>query len=205
MRNLFLAIALTLGTQPLAAQEAITSETIATAEGEIALKQSLVVETGLADAWALFTTDAGVRQWMAPVGAVDLRSGGAIRTNYNACAAPGDEGTITNTIVNFVPQRFLTLQADLVPQREAEWMNEAIFARRDNLYSVIEFEAVSQGRTRITIWGLGYGTGPEWETMLGFFIAGNEWTLAQLQKAVAGEQAFAPCADEAATAGANGA
>mgnify|MGYP000176853787 CR=1 FL=1 len=131
---------------------------------------------------------------MAPVGHVDLRSGGTIRTNYDPCAAEGDDGWITNRIVNFVPGRFITLQANLEPQREAEWMNETIYARRDSLYSVIEFEEVSESRTRITIWGLGYGDGLEWQTMLGFFTAGNEWTFGQLRKAVAGEQAYPPCA-----------
>lgn len=195
MRMLIAAAALAFITQPVAAQDSITSETVETSQGEIALRQSLVIAADLATTWDLFTTSEGVSQWMAPVGHVDLRNGGAIRTNYNACATAEDGGWITNRIANFVPRRFITLQADLEPQREAAWMNETIYARRDNLYSVIEFEVVGEGQTRVTIWGLGYGEGPEWETMLGFFIAGNEWTLGQLQKAVAGERAFAPCAN----------
>lgn len=196
MRMLIAVAALALIAQPVAAQDSITSETVETSEGEIALRQSLVIAADLATTWDLFTTSEGVSQWMAPVGHVDLRNGGAISTNYNACATQEDGGWITNRIANFVPRRFITLQADLEPQREAAWMNETIYARRDNLYSVIEFEVVGEGQTRVTIWGLGYGEGPEWETMLGFFIAGNEWTLGQLQKAVAGQQAFAPCASE---------
>ncbi len=178
------------------AQDTAQSEVVATVPGEIALKQTLTIDADIATVWSLFTTSEGVSKWMAPVGEVDLRAGGAIRTNYNACAEPGDDGTITNKIVNFVPERFLTLQADLVPQREASWMNETIYAQRDNLFSVIEFSEADDGMTQITMWGLGYGEGPEWETMLGFFIAGNEWTFGQLQKAIAGEQAFPPCATD---------
>ena len=164
------------------------------AEDEQALRQSLVLEVPLADLWYLFTTDQGVTEWMAPVGSVDLRSGGMIRTNYDACAQLGDDGWIENKIVNFVPHRFITLQADLEPQREEVWMNEEVYARRENLYSVIEFEEIAPDRTRLTMWGLGYGTGPEWETILDFFTAGNEWTFGQLQRAIAGEDVYRPCA-----------
>ncbi|MEL1250895.1 SRPBCC family protein [Aurantiacibacter gilvus] len=177
---------------PAAAQD-VQSERNPVSEDEQALRQTLVLDAPLADLWNLFATDAGVSSWMAPVGYVDLRTGGMIRTNYNACAEPEDDGWIENTIVNFVPERMITLQANLEPQREASWMNETIYARRDNLYSVIEFEAVSPDQTRLTMWGLGYGIGPEWETILGFFTAGNEWTFAQLQRAVAGEQVYPGC------------
>lgn len=192
--TLVLSLALISAASGARAQEAITSAMVPTAEGEQALRQSLVVEASLDTVWDLFTTDAGVSAWMAPVGNVNLRNGGAIRTNYDPCAAPDSSGWIENRIVNFVPRRFLTLQADLEHQREAAWMNEAIYARRADLYSVIEFEAAGEDSTRITIWGLGYGTGPEWETILSFFTAGNAWTFGQLRKALSGEEVYAPCA-----------
>lgn len=179
---------------PAFAQE-VESERIPVSEDEQILRQTLLLAAPLADVWNLFATDAGVSSWMAPVGYVDLRTGGMIRTNYDACAQPEDDGWIENTIVNFVPDYMITLQANLEPQREASWMNETIYARRDSLYSVIAFEEVAADQTRVTIWGLGYGAGPEWETMLGFFTSGNEWTFAQLQRAVAGEQVYPGCTD----------
>lgn len=194
MKTAISAALLAILAQPALAQ-GTASEVIETAEGERALRQSLVVDADLATTWALFTTSEGAAKWMAPVGEVDLRTGGSIRTNYDPCAAPGDPGSITNTIVNFIPQRMITLQADLEPQREAAWMNEAIYARRHRLYSVIEFAAVDASHTRITIWGLGYGEGEEWETMLAFFTTGNEWTFGQLEKAVAGEQVYPACGE----------
>ncbi len=177
---------------PAAAQD-VQSERIVVSDSEQVLRQTMVLDTGLDHAWMLFSTGEGVSSWMAPVGHVDLRTGGMIRTNYDACAEPEDHGWIENTVVNFVPRRLITLQANLEPQREASWMNETIYARREHLYSVIEFDEVAPGQTRLTIWGLGYGTGPEWETMLDFFTVGNEWTFAQLQRAIAGEQVYPGC------------
>lgn len=195
-RNLVVTVAAVAMASSAAAQD-VRSDVIAVSESEQVLRQSMVLDTSLDHVWALFTTGEGVSSWMAPVGSVDLRGGGMIRTNYDACAEPEDGGWIENTIVNFVPRRLITLQADLEPQREAAWMNETIYARREHLYSVIEFEGIGPGQTRLTMWGLGYGTGPEWETILDFFTAGNEWTFGQLQRAIAGEQVYPGCEEGA--------
>ena len=175
-----------------AAQPTIESELIAVSDGEQALRQSLIVDLPLSETWAMFTSEAGVSSWMAPVAQVDLRSGGAIRTNYDACAAIGDAGTITLEIVNILPERFLLLHTDL-SGNQSSWMNDAIRARGPDMTNLIEFEPVGEDRTRITSWGLGYGTGEDWEQVTRFFIAGNEWRFGQLLKAVAGEELYAEC------------
>lgn len=172
---------------------ALHSKLLESAPGERTLKQSMVVNADLATAWAHFTDAESVKRWMAPVAEVDLRSGGSIRTSYDPCASIGDPSTIRLNIVNFVPRRLLTLQAELPGDARPEWMSEEAFAARDRLYNVIEFEPVDTDRTRITSWGLGYGAGAEWEQMIQFFIRGNEWSFAQLQKALAGEQVTAVC------------
>lgn len=180
---------------PLHAHDIISSEMVQTGPGEQALKQTLIVDADLETSWSYYTNPEYITRWMTPVAQVDLATGGAIRTNYDACAAIGDEGTITLNIVNFVPQTMLTLQASLDTQREAEWMSDEIWAKRDRLYNVITFEELADGRTQIVSWGLGYGTSEAWQQILGFFIAGNEWSYAQLHRAIAGEQVFGGCAE----------
>lgn len=169
------------------------SEAITVGDGEQALRQSLVLDAPLPRVWSHFTTNEGVSSWMAPVAEVDLRSGGTIRTNYDACGAIGDEGTITLNIVNFLPERFLILRADLDAARDAAWMNEAILERAPDMSNLIEFEALEDGRTLVTSWGLGYGTGKDWEQMIGFFTAGNDWSFGQLRRALAGETTYPAC------------
>ena len=175
------------------ASQAIASERIELADGELILKQTVTVDVGIEEAWGFFTEPEQIRLWMAPVATADIRPGGAIRTHYDACASVGDEGTIELEVVNFIPRRLLTLQSSLEPAREASWMTDAIFARQDDLYNVIQFEAIAPDRTRIVSWGLGYRQDPEWQAMLGFFIAGNEWSYSQLQRAIDGEQVWPPC------------
>lgn len=62
--------------------------------------------------------------------------------------------------------------------------------------NLIEFEPVDDNRTRITSWGLGYGAGDAWDQMIGFFIAGNEWSYNQLGRALAGENIRPACERE---------
>ena len=151
----------------------------------------------VSELWALYTQGEEVERWMAPVAQVDLRSGGSIRTNYNACATIGDEGTITLDILAYVPERLLLLHSDLEPQREAAWMNETIFANRERLYNLIEFEELEAERSRIVSWGLGYGQSEEWATMVAFFERGNAFSYGQLRKALAGETVWPLCKSKA--------
>lgn len=168
-------------------------ETVLVGDDEQALRQTVVFDAPIEEVWSRFTTADGVASWMAPVAEVDLRSGGAIRTSYDPCGTLDGDGTITLSIVNYVPNTLLILKTDLSNADEAAWMNDAIRERAPNMANVIEFESLEDGRTQITSWGLGYGTGENWEQMIGFFTAGNEWSFGQLRRALAGETVNPVC------------
>lgn len=118
LRKLLLPLSIALLGNPAKAQD-VQSDAIALGGEEQALRQSLVLDAPISEVWARFTTQEGVSSWMAPVAQVDLRSGGHIRTSYDPCAAIDDEGMITLTIVNYVPERFLLLRSDLEAARDA--------------------------------------------------------------------------------------
>ena len=118
--------------------------------------------------WAAYTTAEGWRGWAAPAAQVDLRPGGTIRTHYGPDAKIGDPGTIVLHIVNYVPQRILTLRAE----QQDNWP-EAMKRDADHLMNVIVFDAVSDRRPRISSYGVGYGAAPEYDEMLGFFSNAN--------------------------------
>lgn len=183
MRALLAALALAL-TPPAAAQAGPSSDIVRGEEGQLFLKQSIILDADLDTAWALYTTSEGASQWMAPKVEVDLMPGGSLRSQYDPNAAIGDPGTVEVSIVNYAPRSFLTLQADL-SELEAEWLTPEVRAASDQLYNVVTFEALGPRRTRVTSWGIGYREGPGWEKMIAFFTAANEWTLGELQKAAA--------------------
>lgn len=169
---------------PLATAQPAPSSTIIEGEGDqVFLQQTIDLDTDLASAWSLYTTDEGASRWMAPSIEVDLRPGGSMRSHYDPSATIGDPGTVEVRIVNYVPRRLLTLQADL-SALEADWLTPEVRAAQDQLYNVIEFEALGPDRTRITSWGIGYRDAPGWKKVIAFFTQANEWTLGQLAAAV---------------------
>lgn len=136
------------------------------------------VDAPVAEVWRLFTTREGIESWMAAKAEVDLRVGGAMRTNYDPAGQLGDPNTITNTILSFEPQRMLSLKATgfpkAFPYRKAT----------EGTWSVLYFEELPGGRTHLRVVGLGYGDDAESRAVYEFFEKGNAWTLEQLRKKV---------------------
>lgn len=135
-----------------------------------------VVEAPVDEVWNAFTTEDGMTSWMVPHARIDLRVGGKILTNYHADGKLGDENTIENTILSYEPNRMLSLKATKLP---------ADFPFKDaikDMWSVIHFESLPDGRTRVRTVGLGYRSDEESQRLRGFFEQGNAWTLEQLRK-----------------------
>ncbi len=107
---------------------------------------------------------------------IDLRAGGTIRTHYTPGARIGDPGTNVLHILNYVPQRVLTLRAELA----ANWP-EVMKEDAGNLMNVVVFEPVAANRTHITSNGVGYRNTPAYENLLKFFIPANEGLYRKLK------------------------
>lgn len=145
--------------------------------GERILVEKIVIEAPLADVWSAYTTEEGYTAWAAPKARIDLRVGGTILTQYGADAEIGDSGTNTLHIVNYVPERVLTLRAEI-----ADNWPEVMKQDGEKLTNVILFEALSPTRTRVESYGVGYGTSPEYEQLLEFFVAANKSLYGELKR-----------------------
>lgn len=159
----------------------VTSRVEETAAGELVLVQTVTIDAPVAEVWAAHTTAEGYAKWAAPVVAVDLRAGGRIRTHYDAEAKIGDPGTIELRVVNYVPERLLTLQADT----SDNWP-EILKEDAAHLYNVILFEPLGPARTRVVSYGTGYTKSAEMRRLLDFFAPANEGLyqdlIAQLER-----------------------
>jgi hypothetical protein len=96
---------------PRPASESPSSEVLKTDAGELVLIQEISISATVEDVWAAYTTSEGWTGWAAPKAEIDLRVGGTIRTAY--AGEIGGENTNTLQIVNYVPNRLLTLRADV--------------------------------------------------------------------------------------------
>ena len=166
-----------------AAPSEVRSELIRGESGDLILLQEVHVRAPIAQVWAAFTTDAGWQAWASPAVAIDLRVGGTIRTHYGAGAKVGDPGTNTIHILNCVPERLLTLQAEL----EENWP-EIMREDAQNLMNVIVFEDLAAGGTKILSYGTGYRDTDEYTALLDFFVPANEGLFRVLKQQLEGAE-----------------
>ena len=176
MKGILLVVYLLLFTKFLFCQgNRVISYIDSTASPELVLIQELKVNAPLEDVWTAYTTKEGWEKWAVPLAEVDLRVGGYIRSNYNAEGVIGDSTTIVTHIINYVPNKLITLQAELSD-------NFPQFMKEDakDLYNVIYLDELENGETQIKSFGIGYKNNPKYMSLMKFFIQGNEKTLMQL-------------------------
>ncbi|SFT89196.1 Uncharacterized conserved protein YndB, AHSA1/START domain [Lishizhenia tianjinensis] len=157
--------------------DTIISTVDSTNASEIVLIQSFTVHSSIDSVWKAFTTKEGLENWSVPLAEVDLKIGGSIQSNYNPAGKIGDSTTIYTHIINYVPYKLLTLQAEV-----SEHFPEFMKADAKDFYNVILFEELKDDQVQITSYGIGYKNTPKYLSLLKFFIAGNESSYKELIK-----------------------
>ncbi|MEM7311287.1 MAG: SRPBCC domain-containing protein [Planctomycetota bacterium] len=145
--------------------------------GERIVVEEVLIDAPLSEVWRAYTTEEGYTAWAAPKARIDLRVGGTILTQYAPDAEIGDAGTNTLHILNYVPERLLTLKAEV-----ADNWPEVMKQDGDKLTNVILFEALSPTQTKVESYGVGYGTSPEYEQLLTFFLKANRQLYGELKR-----------------------
>jgi uncharacterized protein YndB with AHSA1/START domain len=133
------------------------------------------IDAPVAKVWAAFVTDAGFQSWAAPVAHVTLGNDGMIEASYRMTSKIGDPDNIRNRIVAYLPERLLVLHNEHVPRR-GPFKQEVI----DKIRTVIQFEDLGNGRTRVIESGVGYGESPDFDSMYTHFRDGNAEELEAL-------------------------
>ncbi|MFD2587188.1 SRPBCC domain-containing protein [Croceitalea marina] len=139
------------------------------------LKQSFEVNVPLDSLWNAYITKIGWESWAVPIAEVDFKINGTIKTNYNKLGKVGDESTITLHIINYIPKRMLTLQAELT-KNFPEFMKED----EKDLFNMILFEEISPSKTKVISYGMGYKKNEKYMSLMNFFIQGNEQSYLNL-------------------------
>lgn len=189
LSRIYLTVALVIAVccSVVMADEATVSSRIEkTPAGERILIEEVELNAPLARVWRAYTTSEGWMGWAAPKAEVELKVGGSIATQYDPEANIGDPGTNRLQIVNYVPQRLLTLRADI-----SENWPEVMKEDADNLSNVILFEAVSPTVTRIQSYGIGYRDVPDYDRLMEFFVSANVPLYEKLRQYVERESAVA--------------
>ena len=158
---------------PLLAQE-VQDTSFTAPNGEHVQRLDIVVPSSLKDVWAAVSSSEGWMSFMAPAVAMELKTGGTFQSNYRVGAKPGDPGTITNTVLAYVPMQMFAMRVGLTEAFPKE-VREA-----NTLFSVLTMEEAGPGRVKISEMMLGWRDGPGCDTTCKFFLQGNRRTLLDL-------------------------
>lgn len=153
----------------------ITSVVDSSYVDNMVLKQTFIVNAPLDSVWNAYTTKKGWESWATAIAEIDFQVNGVIKANYDKAGKIGDESTITLHILNFVPKRMLTLQAELT-----ENFPEFMKTDEKDLYNTILFEKITPTKTAVTSFGIGYKKNEKYMSMMKFFIQGNEQSYLNL-------------------------
>ena len=155
----------------------VSNTSYVTQYGEKVLQLSIIVPATVKEVWKLFTTDEGLKKWIAPVAKIDMKIGGSIRTNYDSNKTVDDSSSIKLDIINYIEYEMLTLKVNLNNSFPAEAKKED-----KNLQEILQFVKVGEHETKIISTMVGWGQGSNWDKAYSFFEKGNVWTYKEILK-----------------------
>ena len=156
-------------------EERITSVIDSSHVNNMILKQSFIVNVPLDSVWNAYTTKKGWESWATAKAEIDFKVNGIIKSNYNKEADIEDESTIILHIINYVPKRMITLQAELTKN-----FPEFMKADEKDLFNIILFEEIEPSKTKVTSYGIGYKNDKKYMSLMKFFIQGNAQSYVNL-------------------------
>ena len=164
----------------LIAQKAIIPSRVvsivdSTHANNMTLTQTFTVNVSLDSVWNAYTTETGWESWATAMAVIDFKLNGLIKTNYNTNGSIGDSTTITLHIINYIPNRMLTLQAELTKH-----FPDFMQVDEKDLFNIIVFEELSPNKTQVTSYGVGYKKNEDYLALMKFFIQGNEQSFLNL-------------------------
>jgi uncharacterized protein YndB with AHSA1/START domain len=141
---------------------------------ERAIEREITVAAGLTEVWSAWTTNDGIRSFLAPDAQVELRVGGPFEIYFDPFANPGMRGADDMVIMAFQEQKMLSFTWNAPPHLPE--------ARRQRTHVLVRLSAINATETRVTLRHDGWGEGGEWDQAFDYFS--RAWTnvMASLQK-----------------------
>jgi hypothetical protein len=110
-----------------------------------------------------------------------MRVGGHIEASYDPKGHIGDPQNVRHQILAYVPLRLVVFRNVQAPSRLP---GGSVYGQTR---IVVGYEDLGGGDTRVTVSGVGYGQGPEFDRLYGFFHEDNAEMLASMKAAFEGK------------------
>ena len=138
------------------------------------IAKEAVIKAPLAAVWKAWTTNEGIQSFFAPEAVIEARPGGAYSVHFNPYAQPGLKGADDMRVLAVQENQFLSFTWNAPPHLpQAREQRTAVFVR---------FNAVDEGRTRVSIAHYGWGSGGQWDEAFNYFDKAWGNVLANLGK-----------------------
>jgi uncharacterized protein YndB with AHSA1/START domain len=146
-------------------------------DGSRMLQHSIVIHAPATTLWKAFTDIDTYKAWATPVADIDMRVGGHLEAAYDPKGHIGDPDNIRHDILAYAPGRMIVFRNVQAP---AGLPGGAVYGQTR---IVVSYADAGGGDTRVTVSGVGYGDGPEFDRLYGFFHEGNAGMLESLKTA----------------------
>lgn len=120
----------------------------------------VVVNADLKDVWDAWTTEQGVKTFLAPDCRIDLRPGGLYEIYFNPDASPGERGGEGLRVMAVQPMRMFSFTWNAPPE-----LSEV---RDQHTHVVLRFTPEGGG-TRVSLYHDGWGSGGQWDQAFEYF------------------------------------
>lgn len=150
--------------------DSVVNKSYASRNGERFLRLEVIVPASIDSVWESFSTEEGVKTWMAPVSQLDFRIGGIMRNHMDYRKKIGDPGTLTLRIINYIPKELLVYKVEL-----GKYFAPRLQEEDQYLQEIIQLKPVDKNHTKLTSSMIGWGKGAEWDKTYDFFVMGNKW------------------------------
>jgi uncharacterized protein YndB with AHSA1/START domain len=131
------------------------------------LRREAVVDAKLEDVWQAWTTEEGVKTFFTPQARIELERGGAYEMYFMPDAPEGTRGSEGCKFVEIVPNKRLVFTWNFPPTIPS--------IRNEKTEVSLDFSAVNQEQTRVSIVHKGFKEGDDWDKGYKYFE--DAWTL----------------------------
>jgi uncharacterized protein YndB with AHSA1/START domain len=169
------ALASAAHAKPVPGRPHVDDSSLVQPDGQRILRESIVIAAPRDKVWSAWASSEGLKSWEAPVAAIDLRVGGYLEATYDPKGHLGDPNNIKHEVLSYVPGELLVFRNVQAPHG---FPHADLFS---HVSTVIQLEDAGPGKTRVTVSGVGYGAGQDWDQLYGFFHAGNAYLLEMLK------------------------
>jgi len=143
--------------------------------GERAISAEVIVNAPVSEVWNAWTTEEGVKSFLAPAAHVDARVDGPFEILFDPSKPAGEQGSEGMRFLAIQPMKMIAFTWNAPPHLPE--------IRKQRTHVTVRFERVDETHTRVNLTHVGWGSGGQWDEAFVYFQkAWNGFVFPALRK-----------------------